>query len=302
MPASNRRPPAPPSAALVVRNQLDEMIETYRGNFEAIMPSHMSAASFMGLAVDYIRANPVLNQAAAANPGSLIIALRETAALGHAPSKDTMALVAYRSNREKHPEHNGWNISAIEMVNGTKQRIFRAGAIKAIIADVVRDKDYARFQRTTMDVPEHQYDEFADASERGPLRAVYAYGRFADGSLSTVVWMPKSVVLKHRAVSKAGDSFWGPVDGEGPWTERMWLKTAVHRLSDEVPASAEYLWETARAQAAAGKVAPPAAPSTPQSADPGVWDGEYTDVPPDGAQAGTGGEEWPETAQPPSGK
>ena len=232
-----------------------QVLDAYMEDIGAIVPSHINRDTFMGLAMAYVRRDSFLSTAAASNPLSLIVALREVAALGHVPMKGTCALVPFRSNKDG---DNGWSITCVEEVGGVLQRIFRAGGVTTVHCDVVREHDKARFQRTKMVLPEHDYDEYADPAERGPLKAVYAYATLLNGQPSTVVWMPKGVVMKHRNASKTamkskdGGNFWGPAwPEEGPWTEDMWKKTAVHKLSTLVPSSSEYRWQMAQTEAAA---------------------------------------------------
>lgn len=234
---------------------MKQVLDAYRADIGSIVPSHINGDTFMGLAMAYVRRDAYLSTAAASNPLSLIVALREVAALGHVPMKGTCALVAFRSNKDG---DNGWSITCVEEVGGVLQRIFRAGGVTTVHCDVVREADRARFQRTKMILPEHDYDEYADPAERGPLKAVYAYATLLNGQPSTVVWMPKGVVMKHRNASKSatkdktGGNFWGPAwPEEGPWTEDMWKKTAVHKLSTLVPSSSEYRWQMAQTEAAA---------------------------------------------------
>lgn len=232
-----------------------QVLDAYTADLGAIVPSHINSETFMGLALAYVRRDQMLSTAAASNPLSLIVALREVAALGHVPMKGTCALVAFRSKKDG---DNGWSITCVEEVGGAIQRIYRAGGVTTVHCEVVRKNDRARFQRTKMVLPEHDYDEYADPEERGPLMAVYAYATLLNGQPSTVVWMPKGVVMKHRNASKtatkdaSGGNFWGPPwPGEGPWTEDMWKKTAIHKLSTLVPSSQEYRWQLAQTEAAA---------------------------------------------------
>lgn len=285
------------------------VLMAYQKDLAAIVPSHVNASTFMGLAMAYVRRDATLSKAAAMNPLSLVVALREIAALGHVPMRGTAALVAYQSRK---PADNGWNITAIEEVGGVLQRIYRAGGVTTVHCDVVREKDKARFQRTSMALPYHEYDEYADAQERGALKAVYAYATLLNGQPSTVVWMPRGTVMKHRASSKSGDAFWGPAwPAEGPWTEDMWKKTAIHKLSTLVPASAEYRWQLAAAEAAAASrfEGVPDRPSSAETGGGSDWiDGYAEDAPaatqrPDGAIVSDPPEreDWPETRQPAGG-
>lgn len=292
------------------------VLRSYETNLAAIMPKHVQPDTFIGLAMAYVRRDQFLSRAAAANPLSLVTALREIAAWGHVPMKGTAALVAFQSKKDG---DNGWAITAIEEVGGVVQRIYRAGGVVALHCDVVRfgegakKPDKARFQRTTMSLPYHEYDEYASEQERGPLQAVYAYATLMSGHPSSVVWMPRSTVLKHRAASKSaqkgnGGNFWGPPwPEEGPWTEDMWKKTALHKLATLVPSSAEYRWQLASAEAAAASATGlPDAPVTAEAS----FGADYIETswtePQSGSGAagdGTGDEppyraEWPDTARP----
>jgi hypothetical protein len=109
---------------------------------------------------------------------------------------------------------------------------------------------------------------------------VYAFARLHTGGISQVAWLPKGQVLKHRAVSRSGDSFWGPAwPAEGPWTQDMWKKTALHVLEKFVPTSAAYRWEVARSEAAAGTVLPGVPDRSPRAAAfaPSIQDAELVD-------------------------
>ncbi len=219
MPPAQRNTQPPPAAgatradlavqqALPRHNALNTLLSAYTEDLRAVMPRHTNADAFFGLAMAYVRRDTFLERAAAANPLSLVIALREIAALGHMPMKGTAALVAFQSKKEG---HNGFQVQAIEEVGGAVQRILRAGGATAIHADVVRfgegakKPDRARFQRTSMELPYHEYDEYAEAAERGPLQAVYAYASMLGGGHSTVVWMPRAVVMKHRSSSRSAE-------------------------------------------------------------------------------------------------
>ncbi len=284
----------------------DEAMRTvlaeYRRDIAAIVPAHVNPETFMGLALAYVRRDPYLSLAAAANPLSLVIALREIAALGHVPMKGTAALVAFRSKKDG---DGGWSIAAIEEVGGAIQRVLRSGGVITVHSEVVREKDHARFQRTKMVLPEHEYDEFADPQERGPLKAVYAYATLPGGQPSTVVWMPKGVVMKHRNASKTatkdatGGNFWGPAwPDEGPWTEDMWKKTAVHKLSTLVPSSQEYRTLLAQTEAAAAArfVGVSDAPTSPLTGG-GTDYIDMEPIEPHGQpQSADGATDWPATA------
>jgi recombination protein RecT len=273
------------------------LIKEYDGQLRTVMPKHTNGDAFMGLALAYVRRSPDLLNAANLNPQSLILAIRECAALGHMPMKGIYSLVPFR---DKHAV-GGWAVVGMEEVRGVIERIYRAGAVRAVKVNVGRENDpVLRWNPTRMLLPEHEFDEHASPTERGPLKAVYAWAVMADGSVSQVAWLNRHAVLKYRAVSRSGDTFWGPAwPAEGPWTEEMWAKTALHRLEKFVPTSVEYRYQQAAAEAAsAGGFA--GMPDRPAVGLGDIEDAEVVgeDGGPDD-DAGHG-DDWPPAAQPPA--
>lgn len=249
-PSAAAAPPDPAAAAgtlaLVDAGKWLAFLAEYEADFTRVVPDHIKPETFIGMAAALVRGNPKLQTAVQANPGSFVIALRECAALGHMPGMNTYALVPYRNNRDDGPN---WTVQGIEQYQGVVERMYRANGITSVHVEVVREKDHSRWRPTEMILPQHDYDDRASETERGPLVAVYAYARMRSGGTSQVVWMTRHDVAKHRAVSKAGDSFWGPAwPEEGPWTPAMWKKTALHQLETYVPTSVAWREHMARAE------------------------------------------------------
>jgi recombination protein RecT len=289
---------------LVEAKQWAQFLATYEQSFASIAPEHVSVDAFVALAAAYVRRDAKLQEAVTLNPGSLILALRECAALGHVPMKGMFSLVPY--NDKNAP--GGKRVVGIEEYRGVVERMYRAGGIQSVHVEVVREADHCRFQRTRMVLPDHTYDEFADDIERGPLKAVYAWARMRDGGTSDVAWLPKGQVLKHRQSSRSGDAFWGPAwPDEGPWTPDMWKKTALHVLERLVPTSSSYRVEVIRSEAAAAaseRMAGMPDRSPRQQPYDVIQDAELVD---DGADAQPSdgepqrdGESWPKVADVPS--
>jgi recombination protein RecT len=265
-PAGGRDMAAVDAAAVeVVRDELARgrmaaFLGRYADDITSVAPKHVPPEAFLGLAAAYVRRSPDLRQAAAVNPGSLVLALRECAALGHLPQPKTFALVAFKAKDAP----GGRQIQGIETYHGVVDRMFRAGGVRAVHCEVVRETDpVARFQRGRMSLPLHEYDEFATPAERGALKAVYAWAELQSGALSAVAWLNRYAVARRRASSHANaDRFWGRgfnvatevrellPEGEGPNTEAMWRKSALLELESWVPTSAAYRWEVAQSTAA----------------------------------------------------
>jgi|SRR5688572_4157256 recombination protein RecT len=286
---------------------LTQFIETYADDFAAVVPKHVEISTFMGLASAMVRSDQYLRQAAQSNPGSLIIALRQCAADGHVPRKGIASLVGYRDRAAP----GGFSVSYIEEVNGTIERIYRAGAVTAVHDEIVRQNDVFRPVRGAL--PVHEFDWSASAEDRGPLVGVYAWATLFTGGISRVVVLNRHDVARYRSMSASakstrtpGGNFWGPEwPNEGPNTAAMWRKTALHRLERYVPASAAYRWEVAQAEAAAlapnrftGMPDEPLRGSVPADVHEGGEDIQDAEILDDRLAEGTQSGDWPDVRQP----
>ena len=265
------------SAAVATRETGPQaLITQYTADFRQVLPDHIKPETFVRLSQGVLRRDPKLMRAANDDPGSFLAALLECARLGHEPGTTSFALVPLGGKVE------GW-----EQYQGVIERIFRAGAVRNVKAEVVRVNDHYTYDRRTTPVPDHRFDDFAGEDERGDLRGVYAYAEMVDGSFSRVVTMSRDVVMKHKAMSKGAsgaDSPWKK------WEDTMWLKCAVHELEKWVPTSSEYRREVLRAaaevQASSGRPAlPPVSRPAPVQQESVVVEGEIVDEAPSGEPA-----------------
>ena len=271
-------------------SKLEQIVKKYEPQIAEIAPQHVNPETFFRLAVTAVRQSAELKKAVATDPESFMLALYRCAALGHYPMRGQFALVPFR-NRKLGPD--GYSVSGVEEYRGVVDRMFRSGGVRSVRVSVGRQKDQLRFQKGDMDLPAHSYDEFASPQERGSLVAVWAWAVLHDGTLSDVAWLNRHDVAKYREKSKTGDTFWGPNwPDEGPWTEAMWKKTALHRLEPMVPTSADYRLVVARTEAAARHNARQLpGVNMPPSFTSGNDDIADAEVVPD--------DDWPATAQPP---
>lgn len=255
----------------------ESLIAKYQSDFASVLPSHIEPAHWVRLAQGVLRRDEKLRDAAEKNPGSFLAALLECARLGHEPGTDTYALTHFRNSKTGTPE-----IVGIEQYQGEIERMYRAGAVTSVVAEVVRQFDlyvYNTSHRamafelmrplgieldqalamTEAGVPIHfkghfiggrteQHRRFMSEEQRGSMVGVYAFARFAGGVISRVVEMGHGEVMKHKAVAKT-TKFW-----DGPWEPSMWLKTAVHELEKWVPTSAEFRKEQLKALAEADRI------------------------------------------------
>lgn len=237
------------AAVAVVDNSPGGMVQQYRGDFATVLPSHIKADTWVRLAQGILRRDRNLLRIATSNPGSFMSALLECARLGHEPGTPAFYFVPF-----------GSEIQGIEGYRGKIDRIYRAGAVSSVVAEVVYEKDTYSYTPGPGVIPHHIP---ADVDDPGPLVRVYAYAQMKDGSISRVIRMRRSEVEKHMRESKGWDK---PSSPWKRWTESMWLKTALHELEKWVPSSTEYMREQLRIRAEvaaerrpeAGQVPPPA--------------------------------------------
>lgn len=229
------------SSAVAVKDdaaKLNDYIARYTDDYAKVLPQHIDSSHWVRLAQGALRRNPTLREAAMENPNSYLAALLECARLGHEPGSEQYALVPFK-------EHGKYVITGIEQYQGEIERMYRAGAVETVIAEVVHKEDI--FQWTPGEAPRHDADWFATDAERGPMVGVYAFARLRTGAVSKVVVMGREEVEKHREVAKT-DAMWRK------WPGSMWRKTAIHELEKWVPTSAEFQRERLRALAEADAV------------------------------------------------
>jgi recombination protein RecT len=267
------------------------LIERYQRDFATVLPSHIKADTWVRLAQGALRRNPTLEQAARANPGSLLAALLDAARLGLEPGTEQYYLVPYK-------DHGRPLVQGIPGYQGEIELMYRAGAVSSVIVELVRASDEFVWTPGALDLqqpprwpgpqmrPYHRADWFG---ARGELIGVYAYGLMADGAVSKVVVLARSEVHDARAKSASFRS----KPETSPWSTdeaAMWLKTAAHRLRKWVPTSAEYRRELARAAAEAQRVGIDnhLPPPVVEESDDAMVDGEVVEE-----------QGWPEAAAPP---
>ena len=254
------------SSAVALRNDsASAIIDVYREDLAAIMPSHIKPDVYMRLAVSVLARDENLMRAAQNNPASLMAALWESSRLGLMPGTEEYYLTV-RKNRGV-PE-----ILGITGYQGEIELIYRAGAVSSVIVEVVRVNDVFAWKQGSLDTerpqrwvgpqvqPYHEIDWDADPHDRGPLRLVYAYAVMKDGAISRVVVLNRKHIEEAKEFSAGGDKDWSP------WRkheEGMWLKTGAHRLRKWVPTSAEYMREQLRAIADVEAEVDPAARAVP---------------------------------------
>lgn len=286
------------NAVAIRDNSPGSMVETYRDEYAALVPSHVNADQWIRLAVGAIRGNRDLEQAAQNDVGVFLRELKTAARLGLEPGTEQFYLTPRKSKA-----HRGQKIiKGIVGYQGIVELIYRAGAVSSVVVESVRANDSFRYVIGRDERPVHDVNWFG--GDRGDLVGVYAYAVMKDGATSKVVILNRQQVMDAKAKSDGRNSDFSPWNTN---EEAMWLKTAARRLAKWVPTSAEYMREQLRAQAEVAAELPPGkfAPSLPQPSvdipddgdsamdEDGPIEAEFVDDEP-------GATQWPNVAQPPA--
>lgn len=223
----------------------------YEGQFHEVLPEHIDAKQFVGSAVAALRKDPNLLAAANNDSTRFVSTLIECARLGHVPGSKEFYLTV---RRERVDGQLVPKVLGIEGYRGVIERMYRSGAVAAVIVREVCKGDEFRFVEGEQEVPRHEVDWFGGVDRRNPANIIggYAYARLTTGATSRVVLLSKADFESTRQRSDAGSD--AGKGSSGPWKTdylAMCLKTLAHRLEPWVPTSAEYRREQLRAVAAA---------------------------------------------------
>lgn len=240
------------------------MVELYRDDFAAVLPSHVKAATWIRIAQGALKKGKKIAQkidgkivqitelelAARNNPGVFMASLMEAARLGLEPGTEEYYLTARKVGGQL-------QILGIVGYQGYIELMYRAGAVETVVAENVYSNDVFVWRPGSLDNqdpkrwegpqtrPFHDIDW--DAEDRGSLRLVYAYAIMkGTGAVSKVV------VLNRGAIAKIKQDVY--IGKDSPWEKHepsMWLKSAVRQLRKWVPTSAEYRNTAAAIESAA---------------------------------------------------
>jgi len=263
------------------------LLRSYQDRFAVILPDHIEAKQFVGLAAAALYRDPALMTAANNNPGAFANAMLRCASLGHQPGTDEFYLIPRRNKKN----NNRTEVQGIEGYRGIVERMYRSGAVSSVIVREVCEHDHFRFVEGMTDRPIHSWDMW-HPENRGPMVGVYAYAILNTGAVSRVA------ILSQADVMAARDNSDGATSDHSPWNRldagkalpqfqgrSMWWKTAARRLEPWVPTSAEYRREQLRAAVAAENERRTGTPTVVQQvpaenlvdADGVIHDGELLD-------------------------
>lgn len=240
-------------------NSPSGLVAQYRGDFAAVLPSHVKPDQWVRLAQGVLRRDKQLAQAAESDPASLMTALLDAARQGLEPGTEQYYLTPRKIKGRP-------TVVGMPGYQGVVELIYRAGAVSSVIVETVYTGDAFAYRPGRDERPVHDVDW--DAPDRGELRLAYAYAVMKDGATSKVVVVNRADIERAKKTSQGSDSPYSPWQQH---PEAMWLKTAAKRLAKWVPTSAEYMREQLRAaQDVAAEQPAPAGPPPPADQPDGV--------------------------------
>lgn len=219
-------------------------------DFERLLPEHITPSTFMTSAGAALWKSQDLMDGAIASPEAFLIALRESAMLGHVPGTDHYWLTPRK-------EKGIPSILGIEGYQGIVERMYRSGGVLSVHAEIVRANDTFAPYGGPNGRPLHLFGgsagAFSKREERGPVIGVYGYAMLPGGVPSEQVLLSMEDLLELQAMAAGSGAIWRQ------WPIPMYKKSALRRLEPYVPVSSGYRQTIAQAQAFVAGAAPAAA-------------------------------------------
>ena len=220
------------------KNNLNNMVTA--GEFA--LPDNIPADAFRNAAIVAYTDNPKIANCV---PETIFKSLRKLASLGLVPDGQEAALVPFKS------KVNGQFVDVCKempMVYGLIKRARNSGEIRDIRAHIVyqNEFDQERFVYKTGDVEVLEHDPIV-FGDRGPAIGCYAIGVLKDGSIIREMMDAADIDKVRRAGSsqKIFEKGKPPVVSDVPigiwadWSDEMWKKTVIRRLTKRLPLTSE---------------------------------------------------------------
>lgn len=220
--AGQSQPPATPKSPVV------EALMAAQSKMKSVLPAHITPEKMARLALNEMRLNDKLRQAAQRNPESFVSSVMLASQLGLeiGGAKGHGYLVPYGSEVKFMPGYRG----LIDLAR-------RTGQVSSISVHIVFEKD--EFDMVLGIAEKISHKPYLEG-DRGKPRLVYAVAHFTDGS-HHFDWMSMDEVERIRRISKGANS--------GPWVDHygeMVRKTMVRRLAKYLPMSSDRLESAVR--------------------------------------------------------
>lgn len=219
--------------------QLVDLLPRFQGDFERVLPKHLTPERFVRLAVSAVRANPELAKSTAA---SFMSCLLQCAQMGLEPNTPLdMAYLIPRKNGKRSQDESRRLGRPVTVIDCTLQVGYKGylqlarNANVHIVAYAVREDDEFEYELGLNPTLRHKPSKAADRYKR-PFTHAYAVAKSPDfPDIPVFIVLTREEVLARKAVGGGGPAW------SGVGEERMWQKTAVRALVAWVPKSVEKL-------------------------------------------------------------
>ena len=191
-------------------------LETYKPNFQAVLPSHIPPERFIRTIKTAITMTPTL---LGCDRQALFVASMKAAQDGLLPDGREGAIVAYGNKPQ-------W----LPMVTGLIKKLRQSGDVLDVTAHVVREKDIFDY---SLGDDEHITHKPFFGGDAGEIIAAYAIIKLKSGERHRTV-MSKAEIDKVRASSKMPN---GPMWAQ--WYDQAAEKTVIRRAAKRCPMSTE---------------------------------------------------------------
>jgi recombination protein RecT len=225
--------------------QVAMIVKESARDLERLLPAHIALPTFLSAAGAALWKSQDLMDGAVSDPDAFLIALRESARLGHIPGTEHYWLTPRKAKGRP-------SVLGIEGYEGIVERMYRSGGVLSVHADVVRANDMFEEFGGPNSRPSHRKagGVFASRADRGDIVGVYAYAMLPGGMPSQVVTLTMEDLMELKALSAAGGKLWTA------YPVPMYKKSALRRLEPYVPVSAGYRETQAQASILTSAVAP----------------------------------------------
>lgn len=219
-----------PATLTQQRTTLRDYLSKMQTQLAEVLPRQLTAERMMKCAMIAANENPDLY---ACSLPSIAQSLMRAASMGLEPVNGQCYLVPFNVNVGTR-DNPRWEkqCQLVPGYRGLIQAARNSGSVKTVAAHVVYANDTFSISYGTQEHVEHKPLLFGD---RGAMVAVYAVATFTDGAQQVEV-MTADDVEHVKQKSQTGKR------GFGPWetdTAQMWRKSAVKRLANYLPLSAE---------------------------------------------------------------
>ena len=223
---------APPQGkALTKTDTFRGFLNQQKGEFEKVLPSHISFEKFQRTVMTAVLVSPDLLEA---DRASLMVACIKAATDGLLPDNRDAALVIFNSK-----DGNNWvkKVQYLPMYAGILKKVRQSGEMASVVTHVVYEKD--KFEYILGDDERIVHEPYTGKEERGEIIAAYCIAKLKDGTVFREV-MSLQDIEKVRRSSKSGNDDQGQPKGIWKsWYEEMARKTVFRRMAKWLPQSIE---------------------------------------------------------------